>query len=150
MTRRNKTIAALLAALFLCAVPPLVNRATAADPAIGRVAITELPVTGAASILTSSITVHNAPARPATALRITVGLINTNSVFNVEITGASGSAVTYSLNSGTALTAGSLYTFVIGIDRQDQEDAALSYNFNATTTTTLGYLSVQEVQDGAL
>lgn len=99
-------------------------------------------VSSNADICTTSLT----PATPGTlAYRITIGLLETNSVVNVEVTVNSVSK-NFDLNSGTALTAGSLYTFTLGaIGGGDY-----TYNLQCETSTRIGYLLIEEIRGGEL
>jgi hypothetical protein len=94
-------------------------------------------VTGGVALCTSgALTV----AKETGAFRITVAVAAgaTNSVFNVVVIPPSGASYTLALNGGTALTAGNIYTFTVGVD------VNCTYDFTLTTTTTLAYLLVDE------
>lgn len=127
-----------LVAVQLRLWPP---QADAGERAIAHAAVYDLPsVSATADILTSSIT----PKRESSALRITVALDTTDSVFNVTTTDTANSTTyTLDLNSGTALTAGNLYTFTVGCRRD------CTYNFQVETGTNIAYLVVDEAPDGA-
>lgn len=86
--------------------------------------------------------------RPTVALRVTIALVSTDSVVNVQVN-SGGTARNFRLNSGTALDAasssiGNLYTFSFGAS------STYTYNFHCETATTVGYLLVEEIQDGVL
>lgn len=111
----------------------------------------DLSVSGVANILTSSLVPEGvANRRTTTAYRVTVCLTGTNSVFNLVTEKASGTTYVCDFNNGTALVAGSsnaggnLYTFTFGAHTDH------TYNFQLETTTTIVYLLVEEVRDGAL
>ena len=89
------------------------------------------------NLLTSSIT-----PKEGCALRVTVCLATT-SVFNVTITKGA-TTFTVSLNSGTALTATFLYTFVFGASTSN------AYNFQVATTGIIQILQVDEVSEGVI
>lgn len=87
-------------------------------------------------------------ARPTVALRLTIALVSTDSIVNVQVN-SGGTARNFRLNSGTALDAvsssvGNLYTFSFGAS------STYTYNFHCETATTVGYLLVEEIQDGVL
>lgn len=86
---------------------------------------------------------------PTTALRITVVLESTNAVLNFRATDGT-NTVTGALNNGTALTAGQVYTFVVGLAATKDGTTALSYNFRIATNTTIGYMLVEQVTGDAL
>lgn len=78
-------------------------------------------------------------AKTTGALRITVALTGTDSVFNLQVILASpAKTYTLALNDGTALVAGRLYTFTVGVDE------GYTYNFTCTTGTRVAYLLVEE------
>lgn len=136
----------VLALCLMLGVGIVAKHATAADP-IRRARVFDTAVTGAAPIVTGSITTKS--TLTSGAYRITVALSGTNSVFNLQVIGAStepGGArtVTTAFNGGTALTAGQIYTFTVGADRQ------WTYNFTCTTTTRVAYLLVDEAVDDGL
>lgn len=135
--------AALWAPLFLCALLLVLLCGLplrAQDRTTTRVDLRNLPVTGAAPVLTSSVGAGNA-ASVGVAYRVTVYVVGTNSVFNVDY-GTDLAPV--AMNGGTALTAGVLYTFTFAATTND------ALNFTFTTTTTLGRLIVEEIRGGAL
>lgn len=105
-----------------------------------------------ANVITSSLaplTLSNGTR--SSCYRITVELSSGDSVFNVRVTRASDSkTITMALNSGTALTAGNVYTFVVGITQSDQTGSALTFNFSATSATRIGFLLVEEVQSDGI
>lgn len=86
---------------------------------------------------------------PSTALRITVVLESTNAVLNFRATDGTDTVVG-ALNNGTALTAGQVYTFVLGLAATKDGTTALSYNFRIGTNTTIGYMLVEQVTGDAL
>lgn len=147
-----------LAALTAClALPP---RALAAPPApTPRGVIFNLPVTGSStagvfsSALASASSTIGGSAAPTSAYRVTVCVTGSNSVVSFQAIG-NGATVTMSLNGGTALTAGCVYTFTVGVTgaytNGGATSRALTYNVSVTTTTTLAYLIVDEVTDGQL
>lgn len=135
----------LLAALLVVAtlVSGLSSQATASDiEPRTAFSLFDTGVSSNADICTTSLT----PATPGTlAYRITIGLLETNSVVNVEVTVNSVSK-NFDLNSGTALTAGSLYTFTLGaIGGGDY-----TYNLQCETSTRIGYLLIEEIRGGEL
>ena len=84
------------------------------------------------------------PSALANAYRITVSLATT-SVFNVYVTDGT-TAYTQSLNDGTALTAGRLYTFTFGVSRTKQDGTTtLTYQFRVATDGIIQTLLVDEV-----
>ena len=87
-----------------------------------------------------------APDRFASAAyRITVGIKpgGSASVINAQVN-SGGTAILLALNGGVALTAGVLYTFVMGVS------SSYTYNFQMATTTTLGVFLVEEIREGTL
>lgn len=90
---------------------------------------------------------------PAAAWRVTVCLA-TGSVFNAVATDGK-TSITMSLNGGTALTAGAMYTFVFGASKMaptqsaSLNPAALTWNFQVATTGTINLLQVDEVTGAA-
>jgi hypothetical protein len=127
---RRAVAAALVAAcLLLLTWPALADRKPSA-----RSRVVDLPVTGAAAILTSSLT----PQASASELLVTIAVRDTNSVANVIVSTSAGTTFTLALNDGTALTAGRIYTFGVGCDSND------TYNFTLSTTTHLARLYVHE------
>lgn len=77
------------------------------------------------------------------AYRVTIALKTTDSVVELQII-QGGVTVEADLNSGTALTAGRLYTFTFG------GSTGCTYNLHCETGTTIGYLLIEEIRDGAL
>lgn len=78
------------------------------------------------SILTTAIT----PDARTAQLAVTVGLTNTNSVINVIMEDQEGGTNrTFSLNSGTALSAGASYAFSFDVSSR------FTYNFQPATET---------------
>ncbi len=140
-SNQRVTLAGTLAALLLfCGLGLLLSpQALAGRPAISRLAISDLPVASGADVSTSAITVK----QDSGALRITVGLADTDSTLLVRATDSSGSPVNLTLNNGTALTAGNVYTFTVGCHSE------WTYDFRVGTTTHLAYLVVDEVRDAA-
>lgn len=138
MTNRRFNLGLL--ALLICFPALLAAWPAQAAPhgdLLRTVSVVDLSVTGAASICTFSIT----PTYPVAAVRVFVGVKAgaTNSVFNVVLTTANGGSLTLAANSGTALTAGSAYTFTFLVPN------GCTYNFTLTTSTTLGALVAEEV-----
>lgn len=99
-----------------------------------------LPATGAAAILTSTFAGADV-GYPAKAYRVTVLVVGTNSVFNLD---RGDDLAPGAFNSGTALTAGCEYTFTFEATAEDD------INFTLTTTTTLGRLIVTEIRAGVM
>ena len=136
----------LLAALLICSalVAGLTRPATASDiEPLEVFSLFDTAVSSNADICTASLT----PKTPGTlAYRITLGLTTTNSVVNVEVTGPTGASLNFDLNSGTALTAGNLYTFTFGA----KGGGDYSYNLQCETTTRVGYLLIEEIRGGEL
>ena len=104
-----------------------------------------------APILSSWVSPSGVTAGTRTsALRITVGLTGGASVVNLLVrrNASSTDVVTLALNSGTALADDCLYTFVTSAPQAVLSDsgaiAPLSYNFSATTSTRIGFLSIEE------
>lgn len=134
-------VVALAAALALSAgLAP----ARAETPAMARGTIWDHPVTAGAAIFTSSITT----LKPSSALRLTVGIESGQTDSTLVLRVSDGTTTRdLVLNSATALTAGSLYTFTIGVSRVSSNGAAaLTYNFETGSSTVLAYFDVQEVQ----
>lgn len=139
---RNRFLA--LFAGFVLALLATVGRAD--TPAINRVEVFDDQFASAAAINTTAITCRDT-SHPSTALRITIGLSGTNSTVGVKVAAASGTpATTYTLllNGGTALGAGELYTFTLGVS------STYTYQIILTTGSTVAYCLVEEIQDGAL
>lgn len=135
-------LGALLALMLL---PGLMRLSRAEDP-IRRGRVFDTSVSGTAAIFTSALTTKS--TLTSGAYRVTVALSSTNSVFNLQVIGAStepGGArtVTTAMNGGTALTAGQVYTFVVGVDSR------WTYNFTCTTSTRVAYLLVDEATTDA-
>jgi hypothetical protein len=135
----------LLAALLLVAALTAGVTRPAAASDIEPLEVFSLFDTGVSSIAdvcTSSLT----PGTPGTlAYRITISLLNTNSVVNVEITKNSVSK-NFDLNAGTALTAGNLYTFTFGA----KGGGDYTYNLQCETSTRIGYLLIEEIRGSEL
>jgi hypothetical protein len=135
----------LLAALLLVAtlVAGLSRPATASDVEPREVfSLFDTAVSSNADVCTSSLT----PATPGTlAYRITLSLLATDSVVNVEVTKSSVSK-NFDLNGGTALTAGCLYTFTFGA----KGGGAYAYNLQCETGTRIGYLLIEEIRGSEL
>jgi len=139
----NTTRAGLLALAILVAglfAWPVVRTARAEQLPIPKADLRNLPVTGAAPILTSTVA-GGSVAYPSMAYRVTVYVVGSDSVFNVDY-GTDLAPV--ALNSGTALVAGRLYTFTFAATSAD------ALNFTLTTSTTLGRLIVEEIRGGVL
>lgn len=105
-----------------------------------------------ANVITSSLTpLTLSNGTRSSCYRITVELSSGDSVFNMRVTRASDSkTITMGLNGGTALTAGNVYTFTVGITQSEQTGSALTYNFSATSATRIGFLLVEEVQSDGI
>ena len=88
------------------------------------------------------------PVSPAVGLgsvayRISIGLLLTDSIVNVQID--DGVAKTgFDLQDGTALTAGRLYTFTWGAHSD------YSYSIQCETATTIGYCLLEEVRGAVI
>lgn len=99
-------------------------------------------------IFAADVSPANGSKYPASAWRLTIALVGTDSVVNVQVNrtvSGTKTAQTFALNGGTALTAGNLYTFSWGAEYQDGT-GTFSYNVQAATTTTAGVAFMQEVQ----
>ena len=151
MRRRIRSVA-LAAALFALALtfatgldlwPPI---ASADTPPKHLAEVFDDEFTGGAPILTSSLTPARGSKKSST---LTVGVsCATSTVFNVVFYvedsdgAATGVGQVYSLNGGTALTAGAYYAFSIPVSD--------SYNINFQNTTTSRItMIVDEVEAGA-
>ena len=99
-----------------------------------------LPVTGAASVLTSSLTTGNLRGN-SLAYRITVVVTGTASVFSVD---HGTDVIAGKLNTGTQLSTDCVYTFTVAATEDD------AINFVFTTTTTITRLIVEEIKGGVL
>ena len=146
MNRRTPfALSALLALLVL--VPWLASQARADTPAHQQVTLVDFPVTGGASVCTSSLSVFYGDSAPAQAFRITVQIKEgeTDSKLRWKVTRGS---VTMEgpLNSDTALAAGSWYTFTVGVADKDVSGTSLTYNLEFETTTVIGFLDIQQVR----
>lgn len=150
MNPRN--VVRLLLALALVAAllgPPLIHQATAApsEPALQRVTLVDLPVTSGANVLTSSLTL--VASHPATALRFTCLVKSgaTDAKLQPVVITAGGVSAAGALNSDSALSAGSWYTFTLGTAKASSNGSQeLSYNVRFSASTTIAYLDVQEVR----
>lgn len=143
----------LLGGLCFEAWPPAARADTEAHP---RVALVDLPVTGAANVLSSSITC----SRNATALRVTVQIKRgaTAAILQpVCLVAGADVGLDGDLNSGTELEPGQKHTFMFGIRKtstngmsgnlvvSSSQNKELSYNFRFSQSTTIGELYVEEV-----
>lgn len=143
-SRLNRCLALILlawvlsGALFPRAYLP---EAQAAPAAVKRGLLYDMPVSDGANVFSDNLT-HSVKG-VSTAFRITVAVSGTDSTLIVRL---DGSQTDYNLvlNNGTALTAGNLYTFTLGVE------ASLGYNIRVGTATTLAYLLIEEVVDEAL
>lgn len=115
--------------------------AQAQDRPTTRVDLRNLPVTGAAAVLSSTDTFVGGEPHASTAWRVTVYVVGTNSVFNVDF---GSDLAPVAMNGGTALTAGCLYTFTFAATKDD------TINFTFTTSTTVGRLVVEQIRGGVL
>jgi hypothetical protein len=134
--RGGRWLLSVLAVLALlgCLAPDRVS-AQQRDPKRKVFAYGQTATAATALCTTASLTV----SKETGAFRVTVALTGVNSVFNVQVINSAGDyTYTLALNAGTALTAGNLYTFTIGVDTN------CTYNFTCTTTTTLAYFAVDE------
>lgn len=142
---RPRTALLALVPLLLIAGFGLFVRAD--EPPIRRVELFNLPVSSNANVLTSSLTLNqNSAVRRSAAYRITVGLDATDgadSILELRVTSGSDS-IDLDFNDGTTLTKGRVYTFTFGAGQ------SYSYNFQCETETVIGYLLVEEIQDGEL
>lgn len=137
MTRTRSALS--LIALFLVALFALPARAE--ELPIAVVDIRNLPVTGAAPVLTSSIT-GGSTAYPVKAYRVQVWVVGTDSLFNLDL-GTDLAPAAFNGSSG-ALVAARVYTFVFEATSADE------INFTFTTTTTIGRLTVTEIRAGVM
>lgn len=138
-------LVALALGLATKAWPPSVRADT---PATQRVTLFDMPVTGGANVLTSSLTLSQPGRYPSTAFRFTV-LVKpgaTDSEFKPVVT-AGGVSFAGQLNTTAACVAGSWYTFTIGPSNATTTatSQSLTWNVQFGTSTTLAYLDVQEV-----
>lgn len=138
MTRTRMTLLALVA--VLCLAPLLLADTPADNP--NRVVWSTAAASDTDIFGTEA---QPEPSKPSTAYRLSIALVSTDSVVNVAVTRGV-TVQTFSLNAGTALTAGSLYTFTFGAERSDTSGTALTYNVRCATATTVGYASMQEVR----
>lgn len=83
------------------------------------------------------------PVDRTCAYRVTIGLESTNAVLNLRVDNGT-DVVVAAMNSGTALTAGVLYTFTFGASN------TYSYNFRIGTNTTIGTFLLEEIQTGVV
>ncbi|MBX3465288.1 MAG: hypothetical protein KF878_00125 [Planctomycetes bacterium] len=134
---RRTLLAGVLGVLGLLALVAL-PVALAGNP-IHRGQVLSQAVAQDANVLSDSIK----PTIPSAAYRLTIGVSGTASVVNVAIT-RGGTTVVLALNGGEELEAGKLYTFAFGAAQ------GFTYNFRCSTATTVAYLLVEEIQDGAL
>lgn len=106
----------------------------------------DIPAAAATAIVTGSIT--PSARYPIVAYAITISVVSTDSVLNWTSTDSlTGTKYTDALNSATALTAGSVYTFLVGARRDlDNSAATMSYNLECATATGIGRLQVDEVR----
>lgn len=95
------------------------------------------------NVFSTSLAPTTSSFRDSAAFRVTICLVSTNSVVNVQISDGQ-NTVTPDLNSGTALTAGVLYTFSFAVPE------GYTLNFQVETSTTIGLLLVEEVTGDAL
>lgn len=79
----------------------------------------------------------------AGALRLTIALAS-DSVLKVSIKNSAGTEKKASLNSGTALTGGCLYTFAFACNSD------CTYDFQVVTNVAVDYMQVDEVAAGVL
>lgn len=143
MTKRHTYLAGALLLLF--GLGWFVAQARADMTSKFRYAATGVTAAANTDILPSDVGPSD-PRRPSTALRVTIALVSTDSVLNVQVTNSSTGAQTFALNNGTALTAGRLYTFEFGNEDKDPDGNTLRFNLQCATATTAGFVSVQEVQ----
>jgi hypothetical protein len=115
-------------------------------PPVALREVIDYAVSSNANIFTATTTTLRPTVEyPSVAYRVTVCLSGTNSVLHLEVDPVStGTTRTFSLNSGVALTAGQVYTFTLGATR------SCTYNLQCATGTTIGYLLLEEIRDGAL
>ena len=153
MTKDNRWRDAIAAALILYLVAIVVGYSPnagatppPADPAAAAFHGFDLPASSATAIITGSLTPSN--QYPIVAYAITISLDTTNSVLNWTSTDSlTGTKYTDALNSATALTAGSVYTFLVGARRDlDNTAATVSYNIECATTTRIRRLQIDEVR----
>lgn len=119
-----------------------------AENVISTAKVWSTAATANTDIFSSDVALSSGTAYPATAMRLTIALVSTDSVVNVQVNRTvSGvkTAQTFSLNGGTALTAGDLYTFTWGTEYGDGT-GTFSYNVQCATTTTAGIAFLQEVR----
>lgn len=138
-------LVALALGLATQAWPP---SAWADTPATQRVTLFDMPVTGGANVLTSSLTLSQPTRYPSSAFRFTV-LVKpgaTDSEFKPVVT-AGGVSFAGQCNTSTALVAGSWYTFTIGPSNATTTatSQSLTWNVQFGTSTTIAYLDIQEV-----
>lgn len=131
----------IVVAALLVAVAFLGSYVTAAPEPSPLGVVFNTAKTANTNILASSL--QPTAGRGSVAYRITVGLTSTNSIFNLQVSDGT-NTLGLDLNNGTTLTAGRLYTFVVGAH------SSYTYNFQVETSTTVGYLLVEEIRDGAL
>ena len=135
---RNKIALALGAVLITLGVT---LQARADKPVLPKAFVYDLAATSNANVLTSSLTT----SQGTSALRITIGLTGTDSIVELRtIRNSDSVTIDFDLNDGTALTAGRIYTFTVGAAN------AASFNIQCETTTRVGVLIIDEVQDGSL
>lgn len=135
----RKFVAVLAAALL--ALPFLVASAHA-DVPYKAAQVFNTAASANTDIVSADFTPAGARAGTA-AYRVSIALVTTDSIVELQvISGAT--TVEADLNSGTALTAGKIYTFTFGAS------SSLLYNIQCETATTIGYLLIEEIRDGAL
>lgn len=142
--RKHPWPAALLALLLLVATAlvagPLAAPARAGSP-IKRAEAFNAAATADTNLLAAAL--QPEAAYPAVAYRVTIAVSSTASVANLRVTSGA-TSINLALNSGVALEPGHLYTFAFGASR------TYTYQLQLATTTTLAYLLVEEIRDGAL
>ncbi len=152
MTNKNMILGLLWALLIAVGLvghmtqPPLTQRAYAQSS-------TEVSDLGSVWNLTAPgsgliFTTNKRPLATTSAFRIDVCL-TAGSVFQVIETDGT-TTFTNDLNSGTALTAASVYTFVHESRKTTPAGVALQYNFKVAPGTVVRSLRVTEVLNGAM
>lgn len=122
-------------------------------PAHAQTAGTEVSDIGSVWSLTAPgsgliFTTAKRPIAAVSAFRIDVCLSG-SSVF--QVTESDGTTTfTNDLNSGTALTAGSVYTFVMESRKTTPTGTAIQYNFKVAAGTGVRSLRVTEVLNGSM
>lgn len=125
---------------------PAAEAAPPIDPPSRIAAIHNTAATANTGVVSGGWTLE--AAYPVEATRVTVAISSTSTTLDLTVSDGN-TTESLTLNSGTALATGKLYTFSFGTARLDESGDTLTYNLDFEASTTVDYLVVERARVGS-